>query len=230
MAGSPTSSSSAARGLSRFHSRSRIASAGPRSAASPLACSRVTLSPSSSRGDQPFAGDVGAVDVEAAGRELDVLAHGESRQGDLEVLVDAVARQFRVDRRRRADRRLGVPAVDHGLLGLASRPHACDLGNRERVPGRPIEVDRRERLDERLGALPEPRRPVGVGIRARRRGRWCGFEHGQAGPAVDAAEVAPRVGRGPSRDSRRPGHRGDRVRAPRRTGRRRLGCGRGTPR
>ena len=97
-AGSPTSSSSAARGLSRFHSRSRITSAGPRSAASPLACWRVTREPVAVAGDQPFAGDVRAVHVEAPRRQLDVLAYGESGQGDLEVLVDAVARQFLVDR------------------------------------------------------------------------------------------------------------------------------------
>ena len=97
--------------------------------------------------DEPFAGDVGAVHVEAAGRELEVLAHTESRHDELEVLVDPVARQLRIDRRRRADRGLGIPAVDDGLVRLAPRPDTSDLGDRERMPRRPVEVDRGERVD-----------------------------------------------------------------------------------
>ena len=152
--------------LSRFHSRSRIASAGPRSAASPLACSRVTLSPSSSPVDEPFAGDVGAVDVEAAGRELRrararrVAAAAISKYSSMPSLASSGSIGDGEPTAASASQRWTTVscAWRRGQTRATwATGNGCHVG--------PVEVDRRERLDERVGALPEPRRPVGVGIR-----------------------------------------------------------------
>ena len=63
----------------------------------------------------------------------------------------------------------------------------------------PVGVDRGERRDERLGTLPEPRHPVGVGIRTRLWVRRRGFERSLPRPAMDTPEVSRETGKIPTR-------------------------------